>query len=418
MSKYTPLRFQFIVMIIALLISEQGHSESKINNNCRTKLSLEEFRAIGLSNSPLLAKVDQKYAEQLAVAFDLKVMANPDLELEQTYTNMELAGANDAQQTVSLGQKVRLSDFGKRDQVAKLIKKAAKIGKEAEIFELSQRMRFLYYRLWALQQTAEVLQQGESRAQNKLALIRDAVAKGLLSTGEEKLFEGEKYRLEASRLGVNTSIALTQHEIQKSFGISCVIATLPESKIVIPSVDELLDYSSSSKVSEKSRLEILDELALEQNRLAELDSYPEFTPRLVYQHTNDGGDFFGFGITIPLPAWNRNQSEKLKTEAEMKQIHARKKIFEPENLTSQLQYLQLANLNSQKQLKLFSANVIPSFQTALKIQEELFTKGQGDVLQVWQSLRLLSEVQEQSLKLWSSHIAARIKLSLLIGEEI
>lgn len=418
MSKFTPLGFQIVVMLIVLLIAEQGHSESKINNNCKTKLSLEEFRAIGLRNSPLIARVDRKYAEQLAEAFDLKVMANPELELEQTFTNMELAGANDSQRTISLGQKIRLSDFGTRDRVSKLIKQAAKIGKEAEIFELSQRMRLVYYRLWALQQTVDVLQQGETRAKNKLTLIRDAVAKGLLSTGEEKLFEGEKYRLEANRLGVNTSIGLTQHEIQKSFGISCFIATLPKSKIEIPAVKELLAYSNSSNVSEQSRLEISEQLALEQNNLTELDSYPEFTPRLVYQHTNDGGDFFGFGITIPLPAWNRNQSDKLNAKAEIKQIEARKKIFEPEILESQLHYLQLANVNSEKQLRLFRANVIPSFQSALKIQEELFSKGQGDVLQVWQSLRLLSEVQEQSLKLWNSHIAARIKLSLLIGEEI
>ncbi len=418
MSRYTPVRFKILATLLVLLVSQAAFSESDLPNKCKTELSFEEFRAIGLKNSPLLAKVDSKFAKQLASAFDLKVMANPELEIEKTFTDMELAGANDSQNTVSLGQKLRLSDFGKRDRVAELIKKAGKVGKETEIFELSQRMRMLYYRLWALQKTAEVLRQGESRAKSKLGLVKDAVAKGLLSKGEEKLFEGEKYRLEASQLGVNTSIALTQHEIQKNLGISCVVAKLPPVSASIPEIEDLLELSAESEISEQSRLQILDKLALEQNQLAELDSYPEFTPRLVYQHTNDGGDFFGFGITIPLPAWNRNQSDKLRTEAELKETEARKKMFEPEALKSQVTYLQVANVNAQKQFALFQSNVIPSFTEALKIQEDLFTKGKGDVLQVWQGLRLLSEVQEQSLKLWSSNIAARIRLSLLIGEEI
>ncbi len=418
MSRYTPVSFQIISLLLILLISQQAICETDITNNCKTELSFDEFRALGIKNSPLIKKIDSKFASQLANAFDLKVLANPELAIERTFTSMELAGANDAQNAVSFGQKLRLSDFGKRDNVAELIRKASKVNQATEIFELSQRMRLLYYRLWALQRTAEVFAEAETRANKKLNLIKEAVIKGLLSKGEEKLFEGEKYRLQASQLGVSTSIALTQHEIQKNLGVSCVLAKLPPEFLKIPSVETLLEYSKDSELSEQARLKILDRLAVEQNQLAELDSYPEFTPKLVYQHTNDGGDFFGFGITIPLPVWNRNQAEKLRASAQLAAVEAQEQIFAPEALRSQVTYLQVANQNARRQLELFNKNVIPSFQEALKIQEELFTKGQGDVLQVWQSLRMLSEVQEQSLKLWSSNVAARIRLSLLIGEEI
>jgi hypothetical protein len=54
----------------------------------------------------------------------------------------------------------------------------------------------------------------------------------------------------------------------------------------------------------------------------------------------------------------------------------------------------------------------------LNAQEKLYTKGKGNVLQDWQTLRLLNEVQTQSLSLWLEGTSARIQLSLLIGEEV
>jgi len=45
------------------------------------------------------------------------------------------------------------------------------------------------------------------RAGNKISLIQKGVKKGLFSKGEEKLFEGEKFRIQARRKGVSAAIS-------------------------------------------------------------------------------------------------------------------------------------------------------------------------------------------------------------------
>jgi hypothetical protein len=200
--------------------------------------------------------------------------------------------------------------------------------------------------------------------------------------------------------------------------VFCFRAESPEKLVELPSLESLHDDASESPLSVKARLKILEKLAEEQQELSELDSYPAFAPRLIYQHTNDGGDFFGVGISIPLPVWDKNLPEQQRVAATLKEIDAQKEILTPEILNSQINYLSIANQNLEKQLTLYDTKVISSFKSSLKLQENLFAEGRGDLSQIWQGLRLVSETEEDALKLWSNAIAARIKLSLLIGKEV
>jgi len=77
-----------------------------------------------------------------------------------------------------------------------------------------------------------------------------------------------------------------------------------------------------------------------------------------------------------------------------------------------------AAVNSQEQADIFLQNVIPAFSAALEAQEKLYSQGKGNVIQVWQTLRTLNEVQSQGLLLWLEAISIRVQLSLLVGEEI
>jgi len=160
------------------------------------------------------------------------------------------------------------------------------------------------------------------------------------------------------------------------------------------------------------------DLTKEQVRLSELDAFPQITPRLIYQHTNDGGDFFGAGISIPLPFWNQNQGEKYKANAERKVAEIQSSFIKNGGLENQIITLREAVINAEEQAQLFSKKVIPSFEKAFQAQEKLYAQGKGNVLQVWQALTTFNEVQTQGLVLALEARALRMQLSLLVGEEI
>jgi outer membrane protein TolC len=386
---------------------------------CEKRVSLDAFRAYVLHNSPVVASVDREYAFELGKAVDLESWTNPELQFEKAYTGMKVGGANDPQINANLGQPIRLSNFGSRDKVAHLIRKAGDSSRKAQILEVTQKFVVQFYTLAALYKSSIVLADAEGRAAKKVALIRQGVGKGLLSIGDQRLFEGEQYRLEAHGKGLAGQIAALQAEMGRDIGLRCLI--IPEIKdlgIEIPSEDDLIAKAKKSGLSESSRLDLLNTLATEQARLADLDAYPQITPRLLYQHTNDGGDFIGAGISVPLPLWNRNYGERARAVAERSYVQRKKEYVVTGGLESQIRSLRQATVRAKEQLDIYSNKVVPSFGAALDAQERLYTEGKGNVLQVWETLKTYNQVRTDSVTLWLEAMSMRAHLSVLVGEEV
>ena len=386
---------------------------------CELKTSLEEFRAHALAHSPLVADIDREYALQVAKAIDTKLWANPELSAEETWTRMYVGGANDPQSSVTLSQPMKLSNFGKRDKVAELLQKAGDTEKNIKLLEFTQQTNVNFVRLFALQETVRFLQLAEQDAAKKVSTVRKQVREGLISQGSEALFEGEKFRLEAQRVGAEASLATLQSELTMALGTTCaVIATRPPQFTKIPAATNLLEKARSSRISEKARFDILQQLAAEQVRLAELDIFPSVSPRVVYQHTNDGGDFVGAGITIPLPVWNRNQAERTRASAEQDVARRKANLINQGGLELQISSTHAAAVSSERQVEIYTRQAEVSFKAALEAEARAYASGKGSVLEVWQTFRALNEAQLTGLSLRQQAAMARARLSILVGEEV
>jgi len=387
---------------------------------CPKSVSLEEFRALAFEKSPIVAQIDAEYAQQVAHAFETEVLVNPELQAEQVYTRMKLGGADDPQTNASLGIPLRLSDFGARGRVAALIKKTGDAQKRAAILELSQRVALHFHSLAAIQSSIQILSDTQERAARHVSRMDDAVAKGLVSQAEQKLFDGERYRLQALKKGLQSSFANLRAEVTRSLGIQCLFG-IKEGKrhlVELPSEEMLVSKAGQSEISELSRLDLSYALSREQVRLSKLDAIPEFSPRLVYQHTNDGGDFIGVGVAVPLPLFNRNQGAVARTAADSALALRKKDFLADGGLRDQVAMLRSSALSLAEQSQLYETKVVPSFRAALESYEKLYAQGKGSVSQTWQALRTYSDAQREALSVWLQALGARMQLSLLIGEEL
>lgn len=419
-----PLFPQIPLSVLALAIflwPNTGHTKPATipEVGCTRALTSEEFRAIALEKSSLVAEIDSQYAREVALAYDTEVFRNPEVQFEQVYTRAKLGGDNDPQTNASLGIPVRLSNFGAKQRVASLIRGAGDLQRRARLLELTQRLVLQYNSIFVLQRSEELLLEAERRASKKVALIHQGVQKGLLTAGDHQLFEAEKYRLQAQLAGVRASNAAAQAEVALMLGTPCRIKALTALAIpALPSADELLKMAKESGLSEASRVDLLSSLSREQRRLADLDAIPEIAPRIVYQHTNDGGDFIGAGIAIPLPVFNRNRGTIDRASAELAAVEKRRENLTEGGFESQIRALLLAAQSSAQQATIFQRQVVPSFEGALRSQEQLYSQGKGNVLQVWQTLRTYNDAQRESLAVSLAAVGAKVQLSVLVGEEL
>lgn len=408
--------------IVSLCVSAQLRAEEgslTATAGCQPSITLEDLQARALRNSLYVADFDSEYTSASSKAFEVETLANPELQAERVYTTMDINGDNDPQTNVSIAQRLKISNFGQRGKVAALVRRVGDTQKRAKLLEFTQKVSLQFHTLRTLQQSEMILIDAERLASKKVTLVHQGVEKGLLSEGDHKLFEGEKYRLQAQRRGLQGSISAVQGEISKAVGVICNWSASSELTIEpLPSEQELLALARQSSLSEVARADLLAELASEELRLAELDRYPELAPRIVYQHTNDGGDFIGAGISIPLPFFNRNQGELSRSQAVHRVAQKRQELLTQGGLEMQVRSLRNTAAAAIDQAQLYSAKVVPSYEAALRSQERIYSQGKGNVLQVWQTLRLFNEARSEALSLQLAAVTTRIQLSLLVGEVV
>ena len=178
---------------------------------------------------------------------------------------------------------------------------------------------------------------------------------------------------------------------------------------------EALRRSKENELGTRRRVDLLENVAKKQTELAKVDSFPNFSPSLLYEH-EDNSDFIGFGFSFELPFFGRNRGEILRTQEKSREIRVRKNYLDGDAFRSELE----ATLKSVElkfnQAKTYESEVSPLFREALKAAERQFESGQSSVLQLWQALLALIDANEEQLMLWVSAYGARSKLSLMLGE--
>ena len=406
-------------LVVYVLVAAAVDSHAQSRGSCEERFSFESLRAYALSHSPLVAEIDRDFAREVARAFDLEVLANPEVSAERVFTRMNLGGASDPQTNAALSQPLRLSNFGKRDRVARLMRSVGDVGKRAKLLEFNQRLLVQYANLYVAQQSERLLSEGAKEARGLMAQVDKSAQQGLISDGAGALFEAEQYRLEAMREGMAVTVSSSRAELGVLVGATCTIKLESAPLLApLPAEDVLVQRARESELSEASRNELRRGLAREEVELSRMDAFPIVSPRLVYQHTNDGGDFLGFGVTLPLPLWNRNQSENMRAEAEVQAAETRRAYLGNGGLESQVRHLREATIRIQRQTEIYGVHVVGALKRALKSEERVFRQGQGGVGQVWQALRALNEARMTHLGLIASAVSMRAQLSVLIGEEV
>ncbi len=394
-----------VLMLPSLARAESGHT------------TVEAVIARALNDSPSVREITARIVHKRSVGIEAKTFGNPtlDAELRSAVSSENTGDSNEV--AVSLSQPLRPSDFGARDRVNTLIQQAADTEEQLELLGFSQRIKLSFAKTWALSRRAKEIEKYLARAKKIEQAVNRASESGYISPGERAIFKAEALKAKYQLGAVLSDLKRARAELSKAAGFPVPeLLTPPDlgpELAGVPGTEKLLQNSQALPVRARARLAV--KLAREQLKLADLDAYPKFAPRLVYERTNDAADFVGVGFSIELPIFNRNQASRGVQAAELEAAQSLERYFSGEDFATEILARRSGLEASMALLAGYEKEILPALREAVLAEEGLLSSGQGSMFRVWQSLRELSLVEAETVERMIGVIADRSELAILTG---
>ena len=381
------------------------------------ELTLDQALEAALNNSVLVSEIDSSQAQRESEARDISILPNPELDIEQQFYVGGAKGASDNQPSANLNQPFRLTHLGLRSRVAELKEAAAKRGREIELIGFIQSVRLNYAHIWVLNERRRLLEDISSKSLKVSQFIDQGYKAGAFGRGEQAIFRAEAAKIAAELQGLNAETSRANSKFISLTGFSPL-----KRKLAKPTIGEipkdLISRFADGTLKVQEQLALLSKVASESLNLAERDAFPELRPRLVYAHTNDGGEFYGVGISVPLPFWNRNQNAIHAAGAQKQAAEKTRIFYQSDAFKEQLIEIQSSISSSLKELEIYENKVLPEFQTAFAAFDQQLRAGQGATFQLWQTLNSLNDSSKTFSGLWAKTFGERAELGILIQEDI
>jgi cobalt-zinc-cadmium efflux system outer membrane protein len=242
--------------------------------------------------------------------------------------------------------------------------------------------------------------------------------------------EGEAARLELTRADSEVAIArtLTRSADLRYRNAIAILRTAvsaplpanfePEGQIdistVLPTLEELREemYAKHPMLA-ALRSEVERERAELENEMAQRKPAPVF--RGEYERQPDLG-FYRFGISIPVPIWNRREGPIGEAAAEVNQARAALRLRQLE-MTSMLEAAYGQYEVARQQVASFQQGVLPGAEAAVEAAQAAFRFGERGIIDVLDAQRVLRTVRLDYLDAQYDLQTALIDIELLRAYE-
>lgn len=409
---------RFLTYVSLYLLFQLYHIPVAQADEAITKLTFQGLLEQAMMHSPEVAKIDSELSARFAEAFATRVKINPELDFSTDIPNSRRNRERN-EIAVSLSQSVRLSDFGQRSALAETIEQIGDIDKKVAINIYIQNVSVLYARAWQYQEIRAVLKEAEKRARVFLDKVSEGAHRGIFSDAEIELFRAEQKTFEADGTAAYGEFAHTNSELIRISGVPLtnVFLERPDDSLNITS-SELEKLVRESELPGQKRVKLLTELSKKQLEVARLDSFPAITPSVGYARHDDGISQVTFGLSVPLPFYNRNQAERIKAKGMLMAAEQESKYNSSDAIVQEALLIYDSYQSIKKQVELYETGVLPSRKKAVDAYYKQFGAGIGTAFQLWQILRELNASQLRAIELRASLAFSKAQIQALTGKQL
>lgn len=372
--------------------------------------ALEQARA----RSPLIKQLEARRASEQAEAIRIASLPNPELSSEIRPYSGDSDG-KDVEYEISISQTLKPSHFGTRGSIANLMRSVSDIDSKLELLEFSQSLFLAYCKLWSLQERQRYLEKLQRYVGELSAKISKSGQSGAIPASTQKLLESSRRKLSIERDGVAGDATRARAELLQRVG------TLPESPLLeepkLAPVPVKIDVRDAA-LPLRRKLELRAQLAREQARGARLDAFPSFSPRIGFEHTDEGDNRINVGLTFDLPFFDRNQAAIHEKAHAASARNADLIYLNSGALEREIALLAASVAALRTQAERYRTELLPVLEQTYSAAEREVLSGQSSPIQLWQLVENLSETQQRALEIWVKAVSAQAELSVLTGVDL
>ncbi len=395
----------------------QGKNESVILVD---DLFLEQALGFMLSGNSQLKRLESEISALKGAAIQAGLLPNPEIgtEVENFAGQGDMNGFDSAETTIYLSQLIETGfKRDKRHRIALSEKDLAVKDYEIARLDLMAAASRAFIRVLSAQELYELDQALVQVAEKTAAVIDERVAAGKVSPVEKTrtLIELAAARNEAMQ--AQRELNASREELSSYWGDKQVFFKRAAGDLEVisepQSPEKLIKMLDNSPYISKWDSEIARKSA--ELELARAKSIPDISLSAGvrnFQETDDNA--FVFGITVPIPVFDRNQGGVMEASARLESARYSRReavISLKSRLLSGLQRLRAAY----SQASVLKRDIMPQAQAAYQATEQGYMEGKFNLMQLLDAQRTLFNVKRQYIAALEDYHLIRTEIEGLTG---
>ena len=286
-------------------------------------------------------------------------------------------------------------------------------------WQVAQSARTALFDLVGLQaQVAQAELVDHNLAEN-LEILRRAVEQHEKTVTDLAAAEAASQDAHAMLLGLRRDLRHQQLVLNQSLGLPPDASVRPEPSVVLPSMVRLPSERLLTEAIEDRRLDLLAlkrgyESQEETLRAAVLAQFPKINLGFNRASDTSNVDTTGFGVSIDLPIFDRNQGGIATEQATRQKLYDEylNRLFEARSQIA----MSLVDIQSLMEQIATAESAIPVLETLVSTYRDALEQGNADVLSYYTAVGNLAQRRLDLLKLKQQLVQNRIALEIAAGQ--
>ncbi len=385
-------------------------------------LTLEQAQSLALRENPELASFAIEIRAREAQALQAGLMPNPEINLtmENFGGSKELKGFQGAETTIELSQRIELGGKrAKRKNAVSLDHELARWDYDAKRADIIAEVTRSFIGVLAAQERVALKEELVRLSEQMYNVISLRASSGKISPVEETKagvalasvrvdLEKSKRELEASRQKLAAFWGATPsfEKVEGKLDAFTPVSTYEELKKLIGQNPDIARWSK--EMDQKNAL----------LKLEEAKRIPDPAVGLGLRHLSDNNNnAFIFGVSIPLPLFNRNQGGVLEAQQRLAQTGKKQKSATVQVLTALAEAYQTLS-GSYIEAAALGKNILPGALSAFEAAKEGYLQGKFNYLDVLDAQRTFFEAKNRYIEVLAAYHKALADVKRLTGEGV
>jgi cobalt-zinc-cadmium efflux system outer membrane protein len=386
-------------------------------------ITLRQASALALMHNPGLAAFSWEVRASEARTLQASLLPNPEIkvEVEEVGGPGQRSGFDGAETTIALGQLIELAGKPtKRKRLASLESRLAGWDYEAKRLNVLTEVAYAFVEVLAAQERLKLAEELVRLSEQILDTVTKRVEGGKDSPVEKTKAQVALANARIEQKQAHQRLASAHKQLAASWGsISPVFkgatgqldATSP-----IPSETELRHLLAQNPDLARWAVEVQRRrAALELEKANAITDPKIFGGMQRFNETDDTAVVFG--LSIPIPAFNRNQGRILESRYNLAKARRQRQAAEA-NVHMALSNAYEALSSALIEVTALKEEVLPGAQSALDATRQGYSQGKFDYMMVLDAQRTFFYARARYIESLAAYHGARAEVERLIGRSI